>query len=288
MEGSWTVIGQEHKQILIKYGGSYVRVHSCRVIHYDSQNNVRPDASDNDEYLGNDNMDSSGSQKDQVDQNKSKEQSREDGESDNALSFSDSDDEAVDTIQSSINSCLSNHLRKNSSDKVQSHSQKVQGSQKNKSVLLPRPNDVVSYIPVGEETWHKAVIISKAGKSTGRNKFYLNIKDYDEDRPKCIDWENGVKTWKPSTENKIVEEEILITKKVESRGDIVAAKLRELENWSANEVFTEVVDYGQWKISARWVISEKLWNGSKVTKARLVARGFEEEDLNTLKTDSPT
>ena len=86
---------------------------------------------------------------------------------------------------------------------------------------------------MGEETWHEAVIISKAGKSTGRNKFYLNIKDYDEDHPKCIDWENGVKIWKPSTENQIVEE-ILITKKVQSRGDIVAGKLRELENWSAN------------------------------------------------------
>ena len=70
--------------------------------------------------------------------------------------------------------------------------------------------------------------------------------------------------------------------------DIVAAKLRELENWSANEVFTEVVDYGQWKMSTRYVISEKLCNGSKVTKARHVARGFEEEDLSTLKTDSPT
>ena len=41
-----------------------------------------------------------------------------------------------------------------------------------------------------------------------------------------------MKTGKPSTENQILtEEEILITKKVEPspRGDIVAAKLRELE-----------------------------------------------------------
>ena len=63
-----------------------------------------------------------------------------------------------------------------------------------------------------------------------------------------------MKTWKPPTENQIVEEEILITKKVESRWDIAAAKLRESENWSTNEVFTEVIDYGQWKTSARWVI----------------------------------
>ena len=115
---------------------------------------------------------------------------------------------------------------------------------------------------------------------------FLNIKDYDEYRPKCI--ENGVKTWKPITENQIVEEEILITKKVESRGNIIAAKLRELETWSANDVFTEVVDYEQQKVSTRWAISEKLCNGLKVAKARLVARGFEEEGLNTIKTDSPT
>ena len=61
--GPGTVIGQEHKQILIKYGGSYVRIHSCRVIHYDSQKNVRADASDNDENLGTDNMDASGVKK---------------------------------------------------------------------------------------------------------------------------------------------------------------------------------------------------------------------------------
>ena len=61
--GPGTVIGQEHEQTLTKYGGSYVRVHSCRVIHYDSQNNVRTDAGDNDGKLGTDNMDASGVKK---------------------------------------------------------------------------------------------------------------------------------------------------------------------------------------------------------------------------------
>ena len=84
-----------------------------------------------------------------------KEQSREDRSYDNALSFSDSEDKTVNTIQSSIDSCSSNHLLENSSDKVQSYSEKIRGSQKSKSVLLPEPNDVVSYIPVDEEIWHK-------------------------------------------------------------------------------------------------------------------------------------
>ena len=32
--GPGTVIGTEHKQVLVKHGGSYVRVHPCRLIPY--------------------------------------------------------------------------------------------------------------------------------------------------------------------------------------------------------------------------------------------------------------
>ena len=129
-------------------------------------------------------------------------------------------------------------MLENSSDRVQSYSEKVQGSQKSKSVLLPKSNDVASYIPVGEETWHKAVIISKAGmstgrnkfywhkaviiskagKSTGRSKFYLNIKDYDEDCPKCIDWENGVKHGSHQQRIKLLKKKFLSQRRLNQKG----------------------------------------------------------------------
>ena len=63
--------------------------------------------------------------------------------------------------------------------------------------------------------------------------------------------------------------------------------MAEMENWKRNEVYEEVDNCGQPTVSVRWVITEKCKNGKTVVKARLVARGFEEE-LEDLPTDSPT
>ena len=45
--------------------------------------------------------------------------------------------------------------------------------------------------------------------------------------------------------------------------------------------------YNMWVISCRWGLTEKINNGKKVIKARLLARGFEEDSSNILK-DLPT
>ena len=42
------------------------------------------------------------------------------------------------------------------------------------------------------------------------------------------------------------------------------------------------------KFPTRWVLTEKFVNGNKTTKARLIERGFEEDHLAKLRTDSPT
>ena len=65
------------------------------------------------------------------------------------------------------------------------------------------------------------------------------------------------------------------------------AKLEELEKWQEFETYVEVPDTGQERISCRWVCTEKVKAGNLITKARLVARGFE-EDKSQLRTDSPT
>ena len=65
------------------------------------------------------------------------------------------------------------------------------------------------------------------------------------------------------------------------------AKREELQKWRDMNTFDEVEDHGQSVISTRWVCTEKVKGGKLVTKARLVARGFE-EDTTALVTDSPT
>ena len=68
---------------------------------------------------------------------------------------------------------------------------------------------------------------------------------------------------------------------------VIEAKEKELKSWKENDVYEEVEDMGQKAISTRWIVTEKVKGGEKVCKARLVARGFEEEMAEWEK-DAPT
>ena len=65
-------------------------------------------------------------------------------------------------------------------------------------------------------------------------------------------------------------------------------KKLKLQSWFDHNVYVEVPNDGQKYISTRWVLTEKSVNGNKKMKARLVARGFEEDHLAKLCTDLPT
>ena len=74
---------------------------------------------------------------------------------------------------------------------------------------------------------------------------------------------------------------------VQAEESISKAKLEELQNWKVENVYEETDDLGQECMSVRWVITKKLVDDAYVTKARLVARGFQEW-VDDLRTDSPT
>ena len=93
-----------------------------------------------------------------------------------------------------------------------------------------------------------------------------------------IDLVCQVEKWRPHPDG---ERLLMCT----GNSSIHEAKMNEYENWKQNKVFQVVSDNGQGAISVRWVITEKLKGGNRIIKARLVARGFEE---NFDKTDSPT
>ena len=60
-----------------------------------------------------------------------------------------------------------------------------------------------------------------------------------------------------------------------------------MQSWRENDVYEEVEDEGQKAISTRWIVTEKIKEGEKICKARLVARGFEEE-MPEWEKDAPT
>ena len=70
-----------------------------------------------------------------------------------------------------------------------------------------------------------------------------------------------------------VHETLIMTNKIQQ----LEAKLKELTQWNKERLYDEVGDNGQECISQRWVMTEKFNSGSKVVKAHLCTRGFEEE-----------
>lgn len=123
-------------------------------------------------------------------------------------------------------------------------------------------------------------ILGRAGKVTGKYKNCFNFENETDGSKGWMDIEKDINNWKEIME----DEEILIT----YDNDLVTqAKENEIKNWHDNEVYEEV-DYNcQTTISVRWVITEKQKENKKIIKARLVARGYE-EDTDGISTDSPT
>ena len=71
--------------------------------------------------------------------------------------------------------------------------------------------------------------------------------------------------------------------------DFFEAKQRELASWDRCGVYELVPDRGQAVVTTRWVNTEKILDDGTVTpKSRLVARGFQEADKDSLDTASPT
>lgn len=123
-------------------------------------------------------------------------------------------------------------------------------------------------------------ILSRAGKATGRFKHCYNLQRDSDGGVGWVDLQKDFSTWEVVDD----DTELLV---LFSSDDVSNAKESEITNWRNNNVYDEVDDSGQDAISVRWVVTEKLKGGTPIVKARLVARGFE-EDTAELRKDSPT
>ena len=143
---------------------------------------------------------------------------------------------------------------------------------------VPRIHDVIQCIDPDTnnvETFH---VFSRGGKQTGGNKTYFNVRNLETGQKKGIDL--------AKTKWSHIEHETLYN--VNSSEEVQKAQQEELRKWKEYSVYVEVDDDEQTAINLRWVITQKtVDDGSKLVKARLVARGFE-EDTSSIRTDSPT
>ena len=156
---------------------------------------------------------------------------------------------------------------------------------------VPKVGQRISYLE-NDNIWNTATVVSRAGKATGKYSKWINIHP-DNGEIKAVDFGNDVQEWK-YIENCSLEHEnasgedtaeVFISSSNENI-NVVKAKKEELDNWKNFKVYEEVKDNGQSAISVTWVCTEKVIEKKKKTKARLVARGYEEKEK--AQSDSPT
>ena len=164
---------------------------------------------------------------------------------------------------------------------------------------LPKLKDCIAYKTSDENNWTIGKVISRGGKVGGVHWHYLNVKPMGTDGISSLSFRDDVKQWRSAldteysgnssheSEDEVETPEFVYIGKHVNSDKFVAAKNEELLKWKQMKVFTEVEDTGQSVVSTTWVCTEKLKGGSLVCKARLVARGFEENSSNLTK-KSPT
>lgn len=285
-DGKWkgpgTVIGQDNVVVFVRHGGLLVRVHSSRLLREKDSMTSMPTAeavndTDSDTKTHR-KMDKSGN----IDIEQENVQNNENDSSD-----SDSD-------------CSENN---NDESMPILHTPEVQLPTAARNEVQLKKGTIVSFND-GSNIICGAKILGRAGKSTGKNKNWYNIeyKIPDSQTGKVISVDFGkvenLQITDSGSKNTIVEthdranddvmtnvadNEVLIVEDV-----FKVAKEEELKSWHDQKVFVECEDVGQKCISTRWVCTIKCKDGSTINKARLVARGFEEDGLNELEKYSPT
>ena len=191
---------------------------------------------------------------------------------------SDTENDISDILPS--DGCLIDNVER-TSPKIQKQSTKVAM----KDSKIGKKGDIVKFSDNGND--YVVEILSRAGKATGKNRNCFNIQYLDptNEKPGWIDLSSvsNVARVDPGDGNK---SDCLFIDDCSSP-QIEEAKQREIQSWRENGVFREITDTGEESIDTRWVITFKSTNEGLVPKARLVARGFQDENLTKSQTESP-
>jgi hypothetical protein len=250
--GPGTVIGRDGKQFLVRHGGVYVRVHECRIKHLPNRNRE-------------------GIIQEQTD----------DAEAKPVITNDDDSDDEQCAIDVSVDDLMQEEIPplEDNEDQIVENIPPVVGHVEPEVTKL-KVGHRIEGVETESGEYVSGKIVSRAGKSTGKFKNCFNVQ---KDNDNSVDWYNFDKDF---NEWNIVPDDVEMLVLFNS-DEVWSAKIKEIENWNDNEVYEEVNNIGQKVMSVRWVVTEKLKDGNRVVKARLVARGFE-EDSSDLRKDSPT
>ena len=300
--GPGKVIGQDGKVLFIKHGSQLVRVATCRAIKTESSKSVNEESrqfvnpgNTQDKRVNNIPVAGNVSGENETIQSKESEFQQ---DIDVLLEIPIPENSA-DVQDNSEISCT----QENITPKKESHSE----TPASENILqnpgdrkrLPCSQEIIRFRSKDDEEWSYVKVLGKGGKSTGKNKSYMNVIDeknnhrfgihLDKYNYEIIGNLQDSEQNEDNHQSNRNEEEVnilYVPAGDHCKPEVIEAKDKELENWKTFNVYKEVEDKGQKTISTRWVITEKTIDRNKVVKARLVVRGFEEEDK--VQSDSPT
>ena len=120
--------------------------------------------------------------------------------------------------------------------------------------ILPKVRSSILYHNPDNNSWNRALIISRTGK--GKNNPWLNVQDITQDKRISIEF-NKIKGWKNI-------EEVLIATTSDNNVEILEAKQAELNSWVKHDVYEEIADRGKiGNIQQNWLLAQrnlKLFN----------------------------
>ena len=253
-ENSWRgparVIGKDGKINILRHGGQVVRAHICRVKGIEKGESVS-------------NV-----------QNSVREEEERKGQIALQEQNSENEDDDKSVGESKVMEPKTNEVHKEANC--------IEESGKPRSeAVLPKVGKRYEITLAESNEKMNVKILSRAGKATGKYKDCYNYHNESNGEESWIDFGKDVSKIREMQE----DEEVMITISDEKT---MEAKRKEIDSWIENEVFEEVEWEGQKTISVRWIVTEKIKKEGKVIKARLVARGFEEELEESITSESPT
>ena len=297
--GPGKVIGSESSTILIKHGSQYVRVHVCRVLpvkgtYYDNKGDAKHATLEvnqnmNNKLQGVDEESEDESQPEKYPENLEKEDSESQEEE-----GSEHQQEEKEEIHEGKEYLAEEEVEQHQEDAEKSlHEDAARTQEDSENIGKWKKREKVG-IETVDGVRHKGEIVRRTGKVTGKYKDFWVIKDEASGNLQEYDTKNDWKWWNKSakrteTEEYIVTNEILFAdESVQNSKEekVKEAKELELKKWIEEEVYDVVEDSGQECLSTTWVITEKIVDGDQIIKARLVIRGYEENEK--ARSDSPT
>ena len=150
-----------------------------------------------------------------------------------------------------------------------------------------RKNDVIQYVVPETGLTENALVLRRAAKAAGKNRFWWNVQVKETGEMKSVNLETVTNLLKVATSDSDTVPALVVTipRNLHHEHECVEAKEQELQNWDRFGVYEEVPDDGQPRINTSWVLVRKA---AGVVKARLCIRGDQEPNKEAIRTDSPT